>query len=233
LDVKDAAMETIEPFDWQRMLLGETHPLFLIEILLRIAVIWPWTMLLLRWVGGRSVSQLSLVEFLLVIALGSAVGDALFYPEVPLIHAMLVIFLVIVMDKLVDQLIRRFKGAKTVIDGQPVEVVHDGVILCPDRGKAAMGNLELMELLRLKGVENLGSVRRAYLEPSGQLSIFPAQPPLDGLPIVPPVEIVTLAPLFSGTPCCTNCGQRNSLMTTCTNCGADKWMPAVRAPQFR
>jgi uncharacterized membrane protein YcaP (DUF421 family) len=44
---------------------------------------------LVRWVGGRGVAQLSLIEFLLVIAPGSAVGDALFYPEVPLLHAML------------------------------------------------------------------------------------------------------------------------------------------------
>jgi uncharacterized membrane protein YcaP (DUF421 family) len=226
-------MEAVVPFDWQRLLLGETHPLFLIEILLRIVIIWPWTMLLLRWVGGRSISQLSLVEFLLVIALGSAVGDALFYPDVPLVHAMLVIFVVIVIDKIVDQLIRRLRGAKSVIDGQPIEVVRDGVILCPDGGKPSTGNLELMERMRLKGVENLGSVRRAYMEASGQLSIFAAQPPIEGLAIVPPVE--SAAPLreISGTPCCMNCGQRHSVMGSCPNCGADHWMTAVQAPKLR
>ncbi|MFC6496274.1 hypothetical protein ACFP8Z_01285 [Gemmobacter lanyuensis] len=45
-------METVVPFDLQRMVLGDQPPLFLAEILFRIAVIWPWTMLLLRWIGG-------------------------------------------------------------------------------------------------------------------------------------------------------------------------------------
>lgn len=45
-----------------------------------------------------------------------------------------------------------------------------------------------MELLRLKGVENLGSIARAHLEPSGQLSVFALDTPGLGLAIVPPVE---------------------------------------------
>ena len=65
-------MDQITAFDWQRIFVGDEPPLFLLEIVFRIAVIWPWTMILLRWIGGRSISQLSLVEFLLVIALGSA-----------------------------------------------------------------------------------------------------------------------------------------------------------------
>lgn len=180
-------METVVPFDLQRMILGDQPPLFLAEILFRIAVIWPWTMLLLRWIGGRSISQLSLVEFLLVIALGSAVGDSLFYPDVPLVHAMLVIFVIIAIDKLVDQAIRLFRPAKGIFDGQPVEVLRDGVIHMSARGTRQIGNLELMELLRLKGVENLGSVRCAYMETSGALSVFAADPPRPGLRIVPPV----------------------------------------------
>ena len=43
---------------------------------------------MLRWIGSRTIAQLSTVEFLLVIALGSAVGDSMFYAEVPLLHAL-------------------------------------------------------------------------------------------------------------------------------------------------
>lgn len=73
--------EPVVAFDLGRMLLGDDPPLFLAEILVRTLIIYGWTLLLLRWVGGRSIAQLSIIEFLLVIALGSAVGDALFYPR--------------------------------------------------------------------------------------------------------------------------------------------------------
>lgn len=197
----------IEAFDWNRMFWGDAPPLFALEILLRVAVILLWTAILLRWIGGRSISQLSIVEFLLVIALGSAVGDSLFYPEVPLAHAMLVILAVVLVDKGVDIAIRRWAKAKAVIDGTPVPVVEQGHILGDGTSRQQIGNTEVMEMLRLKGVCNLGAVEHAYLEPSGSLSLFKADPPRLGLRIVPPPELGPLPPPRAGqAACCGNCG---------------------------
>lgn len=212
-------------FDWSRLFLGEAPPLFLAEILLRIAIIWPWTMLLLRWVGGRSISQLSLVEFLLVISLGSAVGDTLFYPQVPLVHAMLVIFVVVVIDKLVDWLICRFQRAKKYIDGQPIEAIRDGVICMDAVAKTQIGAQELKERLRLKGIDNLGMVARAYLEPSGQLSVFLAKPVQKGLPIVPPVELLPTRDKTHAEGCCINCGSYGESLDPCRLCKATGRVP--------
>lgn len=121
--------QPVVAFDWVRVFVGDAPSLFFFEIVFRISVIWLWTLTLLRWIGGRSVAQLSLTEFLLVIALGSAVGDSMFYPEVPLLHAMLVVFGIVSLDKLVDAIIRRSSKAKAIIDGQPIEVLRDGQIL--------------------------------------------------------------------------------------------------------
>ncbi|MDZ4394071.1 DUF421 domain-containing protein [Cypionkella sp.] len=226
-------MDTIIPFEWQRMLIGDEPPLFLLEIVFRIAIIWPWTMLLLRWVGGRSLSQLSLVEFLLVIALGSAVGDSMLAPDVPLLPAMLVILTVIVLDKVVNLAIRRFDTAKKVIDGRPTEVLRNGVILSAGLQSRQLGNLELMELLRLKGVENLGSIARAYLEPSGQLSVFPLDTPGLGLAIVPPVECADNAVTGTSNLCCSSCGTMSKEERACTECGSETRLNAVLAPAWR
>ncbi len=82
------------PFDLARMFLGDAPPLFFLEILVRTLLIYGYTIVLIRWIGGRGVAQLSMVELLLVITLGSAVGDVTFYPDVPLLHAMAVITIV-------------------------------------------------------------------------------------------------------------------------------------------
>jgi uncharacterized membrane protein YcaP (DUF421 family) len=218
-------LDPIIAFDWPRMLWGDAPPLFLAEILFRVLVIWLWTALLLRWIGGRSIAQLSLVEFLLVIALGSAVGDALFYPEVPLLHAMLAILLIVLLDKAVDLAIRRWQVAKRLIDGRPLEVIRDGRILCDGVTARALGVSELMEMLRLKGIENLGEVRAAYLEPSGELSLFRARPARPGLRISPPVELVDpVAPLPYDRACCCNCGfVAERVAPECAACGASSW----------
>ena len=88
-------MEPVDVFDLKRMLIGDESPLFLLEIVVRTLIVYVYALLLLRWLGSRTIGQLSTVEFLLVIALGSAVGDAMFYPDVPLVHAMLVVTVVV------------------------------------------------------------------------------------------------------------------------------------------
>jgi uncharacterized membrane protein YcaP (DUF421 family) len=199
--------DPIVAFDFGRMVLGDTPLLFLAEIFLRTVFIYGYALLLLRWVGGRSVAQLSVVEFLLVIALGSAVGDTTFYPDVPILHAMVVITTVVVFDKAMDILIRRYRRAKQLIDGGPVRVMQDGRILKDGTLDRQLGDLELMEMLREAGIENLGQVRVAYVEAGGRLSVFRADPPRRGLRIVPPVELEPYAPVGAGqAACCIGCG---------------------------
>lgn len=214
----------ITAFDWQRMIFGDAPPAFLLEILFRTLVIWLWTAALLRWIGGRSISQLSIVEFLLVIALGSATGDAMFYPEVPLVHAMLVILMVCLLDKLLHWAILRWRRAKDIIDGRPVEVMRDGRIISAGSQVNAMGTLELMEMLRLQGIANLGNVRAAYLEPSGKLSVFRFPESHPGLRIVPPVDLTEADhPPPGAEACCRNCGYLAERAEGPCACGTDDW----------
>jgi len=199
--------DPVQVFDLARMFLGDAPPLFLAEILFRTVLIYGYALLLLRWIGGRSVAQLSVVEFLLVIALGSAVGDATFYPDVPLLHAMAVITTVVLIDKIVDVLMRRFRRAKQVFDGSPAVVMRDGRIHTDLMLSRQLGDLELMEMLREAGIENMGQVRVAYLEPGGRLSVFKADPPRPGLRVEPPVELVPYPGPEAGKPvCCIGCG---------------------------
>lgn len=209
----------VQPFDWARMAFGEEPPWFLAEILFRTAVIYLYTLTLLRWIGGRSIAQLSVVEFLLVIALGSAVGDAMFYSDVPLLHAMAVITLVVMIDKAIDKAIRRWGPVKNFVDGTPTEVVSDGRMAMAGLTMRGMGAYEVMEMLRRQGIDNLGDVRHAYLEATGGLSVFKGGPGI-GLPLVPPPELGPPPPRANQPPCCANCGLLNPA-SPCTECGAE------------
>lgn len=227
------------PFDLVRMWLGEAPPLFYLEILVRTFVVYLYTLLLIRWVGGRGVAQLSMVEFLLVIALGSAVGDSLFYPEVPLLHALAVITLVVLINKGLDLLILHCMPAKTAIDGSPVALVQDGRILPEGLKRRQIGPLEAMQLLRIEGVRNLGQVDCAYMEASGAISVFLREKPLPGLPLVPPPECLPEARIDSpaeapgGIVCCAACGAAAAADAVvpdgaCPACGRDgDWRPRL------
>lgn len=225
--------QPVVPFDWARMFLGDEPPLFFLEILFRTVVIYAYTFLLVRWIGGRTVAQLSMVEFLLVIALGSAVGDPLFQPDVPLLHAMLVITVVVLINKGLDTLMLRHGRIQRAIDGVPVEVIRDGRLQIDNFTSRGIARAELMEQLRLAGISNLGAVAHAFVEANGSLSVFRRARPVAGLPIVPPAEIeppvCTRPPAAPGATrlCCARCGAlRADAATVCRHCGGAQWTPA-------
>lgn len=155
-----------------RIFIGDQGFSFLGEVLFRTVVIYFYTLTLMRWIGGRSVAQLSVVEFLLVIAIGSAVGDSLFYPDVPLIPAMLAILLVVLFNKAVDQAILKSDRLSRFFEGRPQIVVSDGRIHEARLRRQGISRSELYMKLRDKGVTDLREVRFAVLEANGILSVL-------------------------------------------------------------
>lgn len=228
--------EPLIPFDLHRMLVGDHPALFFLEIVLRTGLIYGYTLALLRWIGGRSVAQLSMIDLLLVIALGSAVGDAPFYPDVPLLAALVVITGVVLLNKGIDKLIERSRRAQRLLDGAPVAVVAQGRILKDGLSRRTIGAAEIMSMLRLQGIANLGEVEAAYLEPGGALSVFRAPEPRPGLSLVPPIGLAQDLPppdlggrVVEGR-CCRCCGAhlRQAAPGACPACGADDWAEAVQ-----
>ena len=233
--------DPVIPFEFGRMFLGDEPPLFLLEIAIRTVIIYGYTLVLIRWVGSRSIAQLSLVEFLLVIALGSAVGDAMFYPEVPLVHCMVVITVVVLLDKALSFVVSRNSKLEDIIEGKSVEIIRDGVISCQALERFNFGHDELFEQLRLKEVEHLGQVRAAYLETNGSLSVFtekdhPARP---GLLIDPPWDVHQPRKWNAGTTlknggggmACARCGMtkemaQDEVLPSCQNCSGEIWHEA-------
>ncbi len=185
--------QPVEPFDLVRVLVGEQQPLFFAEILMRTIIVYAYTFGLVRWLGGRSVAQLSVIEFLLVIALGSAVGDAMFYPNVPLLHALLVITIVVLINKFIDTMLARVPVSEKFFDASPVEVVKNGELLSDGLTRAGYGPQEIIEQLRMQGIRNLGEVETAILESNGHMSVFKLKKPVKGLALLPPADARTEA----------------------------------------
>jgi len=225
--------QPIQVFDWARIFFGDEPPLFFLEIAFRTLVIYVYTLGLLRWLGSRAIGQLSTVEFLLVIALGSAVGDAMFYPDVPLLHALAVITIVVLVNKALDILIRRSEVSERVIDGTPSEAIRNGFIPKDFAVGGPLSQGELFQQLREKGIGHLGQVAHAYVETDGVLTVFKAADEKTGLPIVPPWELDPPKEVKHGgsksTIACRRCGWLEEGSTTpdhCPNCDHEIWVEA-------
>lgn len=194
---------------------------------------------MIRWVGERGIAQMSTVEFLLVIALGSAVGDAMFYPEVPLLQAMLVITGVVAINKGLDVMIYRYNAMERAIDGRTGEVIREGVIGVGTLRANNIGKGELFESLREQGLRNLGEVRQGYLETSGRFTFFRAKPPRPGLPFEPAWDVRPPVMHGPGTRveahramACCDCGTLiagpAATPSACPHCDGTAWTSALK-----
>lgn len=158
-----------------RILFGEADTasfLFYVEIAFRTLVMYVYTLFLARMVGQGGIGQIGPFEFVLVIAVGSAAGDPMFYPDVGLFQGILVITVVILLHRATGYLLDRFNAVEEKVEGLPVPMVMDGEIVRDKLGSGTLSKQELMTMLRVEGIRDVGEVERAYLETSGQLSVF-------------------------------------------------------------
>lgn len=169
-------MEPVVPLDWERMFLGVQPPLFLLEIIIRVVLVYAFAVLMLRLTGKRGKRQLSHFELVLIIALGSATGDTMFYPTVPILYAWLIIVVMVGLDVLLSELQFRFKKVNSFLQGDPRMLLQNGVVLEENLRPEHLRRDELMALLREQEVEDTGDLKYVFLEETGKLGIIKHKP---------------------------------------------------------
>lgn len=227
--------QPIQPFDWERMLIHDFPWLYLGEVALRTVVMFAVLLLALTVSGKREVKQLSVYELVLLIGLGSASGDPMFYDDVPLSAAVVVFAVMMACYKFITRYSDKHPKVREAIEGKPVYVIQDGCIETKNFDDEDLGQDELFSELRQIGVEHLGQIRLAILEPNGQLSVFQFSDEAvrPGLPILPHLlRLQTEVPVVAGPYACTHCGNVQDFKGTetkpsCKQCNKHLWVKAM------
>lgn len=120
----------------------------------------------------RSMGMLSPFEIIIIIALGSAVGDPMFYREIPLLPAMIVISTIVFAERCITKLSMSSLFFERLINGRPILIIKNGHLLKEEMATQNISKDELYSILRLRGVLRISDVELAYLEPAGSISII-------------------------------------------------------------
>lgn len=231
----------MHPFDWHRMFLGDFSWLYLLEIAFRTIILYLYTIFMIRLTGSRGIGQLSAFDIVIIIALGSAVGDPMFYPEVPLIHGIVVITVIVLLQRAISVFVMRSDKVEKTFEGEPRAIVDDGHLVLAALQAGTLSEEDVFMRLRRESVEQLGQVKHAYLEHDGSFSIFkyPTEASPPGLPILPPRDIKKLLTFEagklvsrSGYYACYRCGETvktaaDEYLPICPQCGYETWVKAT------
>lgn len=229
-------MEPYQLTDWQRIFLGELPTQFLVEVLVRTLVMFGIIFGSLRATGKSAVRQLSVVDLVLIIGLGSAAGDPMFYHDVGLLTALLVFGVVVLSYRALIRWAATSIRIADWVEGKTVLLIEEGQFAIDEFEKHKLGPDEYFMELREGGVNHLGQVQRAYLESSGSLSLFfyEDEQVKPGLPILPELFRRKSSRIeHAGSYACAFCGQVETLLPlvlayACPRCQHTEWVSSLQ-----
>lgn len=224
--------------DWRTFLLGSEKWTFLPEVALRSLLMFLVILFSLRILGKRSVTQLSVFEMGVIIGLGSAAGDPMFYKDVGMLSGFMAFAVVISLYRLMTFLINSSDKVERALEGEPVYLAEQGKLNFINFKKELIANDEFYSLLRQRGVSHLGQVQLAIIETNGTISLyyFSDEEVRWGLPILPHLYNKRLKEPGAGLYACARCGQVEDIKNNeegqlCQVCDNDEWVLAIKSPR--
>jgi uncharacterized membrane protein YcaP (DUF421 family) len=225
--------EEILPWDWQRILFGQAPANFLLEVFLKTIVIYLLLLIILRLMGRRMDSQMTLTEMGVVILLGAVISVPIQIPDRGLILTVVALVVVLGLQQLMNWLSVKSETFEEATSGTMSVLVRDGKLQLDEMHRAGITQQQVFSGLRGKQIFSLGKVKRLYFEACGLMSIYRETQAKAGLPIFPPGEenlVRKQSRIAEDKMACMICGNvedNRDDSTGCKNCGSKKWMEAI------
>ena len=137
------------------------------------AVIYLFLIAGLRLLGKRELGQMSLYDLVMIIVLGNAVQNAMINNDNTLGGGVVAGTVLLVMNRLFNELTTRSKALEHVMIGEPVLIVSNGVPLAGPMKREGITIDQVMAALREHGLEDLSEVHACILEVDGAISVVP------------------------------------------------------------
>lgn len=216
---------------WTTIFLGNEEFSFVFHVIMRTIIMFLIIIIGLRFLGKRGVKQLSVFELVVIIGLGSAAGDPMFYKDVGILFSVAVFIIIISLYAILTYILGKSKTFENMLEGKPIMLIKNGVFEISNFKKENLGSDEFFAELRTKGVSQLGQIETAIEETSGDISVFffDDDDTKYGLPTMldslkNPIHLITEKKYYS----CTFCGYTEEKEIgnagSCKNCGRKNWV---------
>jgi uncharacterized membrane protein YcaP (DUF421 family) len=137
-------------------------------------VIYLFLIVLLRVFGRRQLGQLTTIDLIVVLLLGSAVETAMIHGNLTLPAGLTSAATLLLVNKALTLVFLGSKRLRHMVGGGPVLLVHDGAMVAEHLRKVGMTPADVAEAIRESGYDDLSEVRFAVLETDGEVTVVPA-----------------------------------------------------------
>lgn len=224
-----------ELWDWMRILMGGSPPIFLVEVIIRVSVIYLLLLGAMRIMGKRMSALISRNEMIAMVSLAAAVGLPMQDPQNGLVPAFIIAGVVIGVQRIISTKTLGNPDFETMMVGDLHALAQDGRLNLRNMLRNRISRERMLTEFRVRQVNNLGKVQRAFLEANGAFTVYLFDEEREGLCILPDwdkeyIEEMTVVP---GSWACGSCGNlvksEKEPEQECDHCGEEQWHPAIRS----
>lgn len=142
-------------------------------VFIRIITIFP----LMLWVtlfimGRRSIGEMPVFDFLVVLSLGSVVGADIAEPKIEHIPTAFAILVIGLVQKLFSYWVIRYRRFGKLVTFEPIIIIYEGKLVHKNLKKSKYSVDNIFQLLRENQIFDPSTVKLAIIEGSGNLSIL-------------------------------------------------------------
>ncbi|WP_392565288.1 DUF421 domain-containing protein [Utexia brackfieldae] len=143
-----------------------------LHIAAKLILAFVFVIIVLRVTGKSSMSQMTVIDVIGNMILGSIVGGIIYNGDIGMVHFLMILIIWTLIMMAVYYLQMLSNRAKQLIVGKPVELIRDNQLILSALSYCKLDISDLNTLLRMKGINSLTEVYHAQLEPNGQLSVI-------------------------------------------------------------
>lgn len=151
-----------------------------IDWILRAIIAFFFLLIVAKLLGQRAISQLRLLDFVIVMVIGNIIAHPLSDEKLGLKGSIITTLVLVILYLGGIFSILKFPSLRRIINNPPITIVRNGEILYKGLKKARISIDVLLEELREEKVEDVKKVALATWEPNGKISVF-LHPPYESI----------------------------------------------------
>jgi len=155
--------------DWSELFRLTVPPL---ELIVRGSVMYWFILAVLRLAGRRDVGSLGVADMLVLVLIADAAQNGMAGQYQSITDGAILVATIVGWVALIDRLTYFVPWLGRLLEADKVCLVRDGKMVRRSMRREYITAEELMSELRQKGCEHLSDVRRAYMEPDGNISVL-------------------------------------------------------------
>ncbi|WP_318615159.1 DUF421 domain-containing protein [Sporosarcina sp. YIM B06819] len=146
------------------------HDLLIISY--RTVLLYILIVVILRIMGKREVGELSVIDVVVFVIMAEVAAFALDSPDQELLQSIIPMVILLLIQLLSSFFSLKSKKFRDIVDGDPTIIIRHGQILEHEMRKQRYNLDDLFQQLREQQIGSVHEVSFAYLETSGNLSVF-------------------------------------------------------------